>query len=213
MHPYWPLFDLEVRTPLITLRYIDDELGVRLCDLMQQGIHDPDLIPFAHPWSTVPSPQREHDAFRHWWGERIKVTPDSWSLQFAVLRDREVIGAGGLGGKDFAVVRSLQTGSWLGLAYQGKGLGKEFRAALLHLAFAGFGAEEATTSAWSENAKSLGVTRHWGYEPNGSRRGKQGDRLGEQLHFRMSREHWETIRRDGIEIVNLDACLDFLGLA
>jgi RimJ/RimL family protein N-acetyltransferase len=213
MHRYWPFFDLEVRTPSITLRYIDDDLGVRLCDLMQQGIHEPDFMPFASPWSTAPSPQRERDAFRHWWGERIKVTPESWSLQFAVLRDAMVIGAGGLGGKDFALVRSVATGSWLGLAHQGKGFGKEFRAALLHLAFAGLGAEQATTSAWSDNPKSLGVTRHWGYEPNGSTRGKQGDKLGEQLHFRMSRAQWETIRRDDIEIVNLDPCLDVLGLA
>ena len=58
-HPTWPLFDLEVRTPRITLRYIDDEMAVRLVDLANRGIHDPDRMPFSIPWTDVPSPRFE----------------------------------------------------------------------------------------------------------------------------------------------------------
>src|SRR5262245_1843445 len=42
VHPYWPLFDLEVRTPLVTLRYPDDALMIELATLIGKGIHDPD---------------------------------------------------------------------------------------------------------------------------------------------------------------------------
>ena len=32
-HPYWPLFDLQVRTPRLELRYPDDELAFGLIDV------------------------------------------------------------------------------------------------------------------------------------------------------------------------------------
>jgi len=213
MSGHWPLFDLEVRSPRVTLRYVDDALALELCDLMQHGIHDEGFMPFAVPWSAAPPPQLQRDALRHYWEVRAAVRPERWTIEMAVLHDGEVIGAGGLGGADFALLRTLETGSWLGRAFQGKGFGTEFRACLVHLAFAGLGAAEVTTGAWSDNAPSLGVTRRLGYEPNGVFRGRQGDALGELHRFRMGRAHWETIRRDDIEIVGLDAVVDFLGLA
>lgn len=212
MHPYWPLFDLEIRTPTITMRYIDDDLAVRVCDLMQSGIHASDFMPFGIPWSVVPSPEREYDAHRYYWRSRAETRPASWHLPMAVLRDGEVLGAGSLGANDFALLRTAETGSWLGQAFQGQGYGKELRSALLHLAFAGFGAAECTTAAWSDNERSLGVTRHWGYEPNGVVRGRRGDDTGDLLKFRLLRERWETIRRDDIDLVNLDPVRTFLGL-
>jgi RimJ/RimL family protein N-acetyltransferase len=213
VHPHWPLFDLEVRTPLLTLRYLDDALAVDVVDLIQAGIHDPDTMPFATPWSTAPSPERERDAFRFWWRSRAETTTEAWNLSFAVLAGGVVVGSGGIGAHKFVRLRSFETGSWLSRAHQGRGLGTEMRAALLHLGFAGLGAAEATTAAWSDNARSLAVTRHWGYEPNGVFVGLQGERRGQLHRFRMSRDHWESIRRDDIELVGVDPCRDLLGLA
>jgi RimJ/RimL family protein N-acetyltransferase len=212
MHPYWPLFDLEVRTPVVTLRYLDDALAVELCDLMQHGIHASGFMPFAVPWSAAPSPQREHDSLRHYWGMRATLRPERWTIQFALVRNGSVIGAGGLTAENFPLLRTVETGSWLGLAHQAQGFGREFRHALLHLAFAGLGATEATTGAWSDNGPSLGVTRRLGYEPNGVFPGIQGDQRGELHRFRMSRAHWETIRRDDIELVGVEPVVGFLGL-
>ena len=48
-----------------------------------------------------------------------------------------VAGVQGMLATDFAVNRQVSTGSWLGQAYHGRGIGKEMRAAILHLAFAG----------------------------------------------------------------------------
>ena len=56
-------------------------------------------------------------------------------------------------------MRSVATGSWLGLRHQGHGIGKEMRAAVLHFAFAGLGAIEALSGAWDDNKPSLGVER------------------------------------------------------
>jgi hypothetical protein len=41
------------------------------------------------------------------------------------------------------------------------------RAAILHLAFAGLGALEATSGAWQDNTRSLGISEAHGYEHNG----------------------------------------------
>jgi RimJ/RimL family protein N-acetyltransferase len=61
-------------------------------------------------------------------------------LEFAVIRRGAVVGSQGVGGRDFAVLREVHTGSWLGRRYQGQGIGTQMRAAVLHMAFDGLGA-------------------------------------------------------------------------
>ena len=73
-------------------------------------------------------------------------------------------------GHNFASLRSVETGSWLGRAFQGQGLGKEMRQAILHLAFEGLGAEEAHSGAFHDNAPSLATSRSVGYAENGETR-------------------------------------------
>ena len=63
----------------------------------------------------------------------------------------------------------VETGSWLGAAYQGRGLGTEMRAAVLTLAFDHLGAEVARSGALADNAQSLGVSRKLGYRIVGSK--------------------------------------------
>jgi hypothetical protein len=82
----------------------------------------------------------------------------------------------------------------------------------LHLAFAGLGAEEALSGAFEDNAASLATSRTIGYEENGEAMEKRRDGSGRTIRFRLSREAWESRRRDDIEIVGLDGCLDmFVG--
>ena len=131
-----------------------------------------------------------------------------------VIQDPEptIVGVQDIFAKNFVTTRVAESGSWLGLAHQGKGIGKEMRAAVLHLAFAGLGARWMETFAWEDNASSLGVTERLGYEPNGVemdlRRGE-----GQPLRrFRMTREAWEGQRRKDIRIEGLEHCLDMFGL-
>lgn len=211
-HPYWPLFDVEVRTPVLTLRALDDERCVELCSLALRGVHDPAVMPFLVPWTDHPSPQLEREAFRHWWRCRVDARPESWSLNLAVVVDDVVVGTTTLGGHDFPVTRSFETGSWLGREFHGRGWGKELRMATLTLGFEGFGGELATTSAFADNPASLGVTRSLGYEPNGVVRRSRRGAPAESLHFRMSLDHWRTIRRDDITLHGLDRAREFLAL-
>ena len=88
--------------------------------------------------------------------------------------------------------RSAESGSWLGQAWQGKGIGTLNRIAILTLAFDGLGADEVTTSAWADNLASNAVTRKLGYEPNGEERLDREGRVTVQKRFRMSRQMWDS---------------------
>jgi len=211
-HPIWPLFDLRVHTPLIELRYVDDELGVELANLAARGIHDPSFMPFAFEWTDAPTEQLLSNTLQHFWKCRSETSPTHWHLNFAVIAAGVVVGSTSLGADHFPDLRTFESGSWLGIAHQGKGLGKELRRATLHLGFAGLGARRATTSAFADNAPSLGVTRSLGYEPNGDLIKLRRGRAATTLMFALDADDWDArLRSDDITIDGLDACLPFLG--
>jgi RimJ/RimL family protein N-acetyltransferase len=210
---HWPLFDLEIRTARLTLRYLDDTLSRDLLHVASRGIHDPTVMPFVIPWTDQPSPGMEQEAMRFYARTRADVRPASWNLQFAALVDDAVIGACDVMANDFPALRQFTTGSWLGREFQGGGLGKEMRMAALTLGFDGLGGEFALTSAWHDNAASLGVTRSLGYVQEGSQRTLRRGRPDESLRFRMPLEHWTTIRRDDISCSGLPSVREFLGLS
>jgi RimJ/RimL family protein N-acetyltransferase len=211
-HPYWPLFDLRVRTPRVELRYPDDALACELASVAAKGIHDPATMPFAMPWTDVPPPEFERGCLQYLWRTRAELSVAKWDLPLAVVVDGHAVGVQAMHTHDFAVLRAFETGSWLGQAYQGRGLGKEMRGAVLHLGFAGLDAEWAYTSAFHDNEASLGVTRALGYEPNGQVVAKRRDGADGQYLFRMSREIWQQRRRDDVTIENLEPCLPLFGL-
>lgn len=207
---HWPFFGLRVRTPRIELRCPDDDLAGQLAELAAKGIHDPATMPFGRPWTDTPPGELERGCLLHYWRSRVELRPDRWEVDLAVLADGEVIGAGSIIAADFATCRTFETGSWLGRAFHGRGLGLEFRQACLHLGFAGLGAVEATTGAFHDNAPSLGVTGRLPYEPNGEQIHPRRDTADRLLKFRMPRAAWESVRRDDIEIVGLAPCLPLL---
>lgn len=207
------MFDLRVVTPRLELRYIDDELACELAQLASRGIHAPDFMPFVVEWTDVPQPQQMVNSMQWYWRCRAEHTVESWALNFAVIADGVVIGSTSVGAKQFALLRQFETGSWLGQEFHGKGFGKEFRQACLHLGFAGLGGEYAYTSAYHDNGPSLGVTRRLGYTQTGIRRNVRRGQPDELHEYLMPRSHWEqTLRRDDIQIQGLDECLPLLGL-
>jgi len=110
----------------------------------------------------------------------------------------------------FAVLRSAKTGSWLGRDHQGKGIGKEMRAAALQLLFDGLDAVMAYSGAWHDNAASLGVSRALGYEQNGDLIQPRRAEPDRQILLKLPREKWQ--RREDITIQNLEPCLELFGV-
>ena len=111
----------------------------------------------------------------------------------------------------FAVTRAVATGSWLGREFQGRGLGAEMRAAAVHLAFAGLGADVAYSGAFEDNAASLGVSRSLGYTDNGDVVHDREGKPAREIRLKLTRARWQERRRADLEIEGLDACLDWFG--
>jgi RimJ/RimL family protein N-acetyltransferase len=202
----WPLFGLRIRTERLELRLPTDDLLLALMDLARAGIHPPDEMPFGVAWSTRPSPDFERGFLAYHWANRSGWSPEAWELGLAVLHDGRPIGMQGLHAHSFPAMRTVGTGSWLGREHQGKGLGKEMRAAVLAFAFEGLDAEVAETEAFSDNAASSGVSPSLGYEENGRGGIAPEGRRRETLRYRMTREQWSAGRRPPVVIEGLDAC-------
>jgi RimJ/RimL family protein N-acetyltransferase len=210
---HWPLAGLVVRTPCLELRYPSDELVVESVELARLGVHGPGPCPFGVAWEELPSPDMERSALQHHWGLRASLRPDDWALGLVTVVDGEVVGSQSIQAKDFARRKVVDTGSWLGRAHQGRGIGTEMRAAVLHLAFAALGAERAESGAWEDNASSLTVSRRLGYVENGDEvRMRHGGGRERMVRLVLERAAWERHRRDDIEVLGLEPCLVALGV-
>ncbi len=77
--------------------------------------------------------------------------------------------------------REIDTGSWIGLRHQGRGIGTEMRAAVLQWAFDHLGATQARSAAFVDNVASLRVSEKLGYRPDGGvvqvRRGRRAEEV------------------------------------
>ena len=208
----WPLFGLRIETPKISLQYPTDPDLDALNAVANQGIHDPAVMPFAIPWTDVPHNVRARNSLQYWWGLRSAWKPAKWTLTMVVKEADRVLGVQDLSATDFAVTHQVATGSWLGKAKQGRGIGKEMRAAILYLAFAGLGAERATSGVFEDNPASLAVSRALGYVENGDDLVERRGQRARHLRLLLQRSIWEGNRRDDIEIHGLDVCLPMFGL-
>ena len=208
---HWPLYDLRLTTERLVLRLPDSLLVEELVDLVGQGIHPEETMPFGVPWPDLPSPQRERESVQHVLRSISEWTPSSWVYVAVATLDGRVVGTQNLKGVAFSACRRVSTGSWLGLAHQGQGLGQEMRAAVLELAFAHLGALEAHTSAFHDNAASLGVSRRLGYQPNGSWLAARRGRPDRMEALRLTRERWERYRRHRVEVSGWEGCRELFG--
>lgn len=208
-----PLLGLRLRTPRLELRLPTADELAQLAALAAAGIHDPAVMPFTVPWTDGEPADVARSVIRHHWRRLGDWSPTDWSLNLKVFRDNEVLGVQTLGARDLAVTREVGTGSWLGRNHQGQGIGTEMRAAVLHLAFTGLGAETATSSAHEDNPSSLAVSRKLGYEPDGVERHNVRGRLAIAHRLRLSRDAWERHRTVPVTVEGLSACLADFGVA
>lgn len=208
---YDALFALRVRTPRVVLRApTDDDLDA-LLEVARAGVHDPAVMPFVVPWTDLTGSAFDEGFMGYYQHAREAWSPERWSLPLAVLLDGAAVGVQSLGAVDFSSRRTVDTGSWLGLAFQGRGLGAEMRAAVLHLAFEGLGALAAETGALEGNAASQRVTERLGYAPHGERVVSPRGAPVRERRFRLEHEAWIRLRRSDIELIGLDGCAGLFG--
>ena len=188
-HP-WPLFDLRVWTPNLELRLATDEDLLELVRVARAGIIDEDRTAFLVPWHRLPSPAFERQFLLHWWGDRARWNPAAWSLGLVALENGRPIGVQEVMARNFGVKGVVNSGSWLGREFQGRGLGTAARAAILALAFTGLGAIAAESGYIKGNSASARVSEKLGYRVNGDEYfAIEGKRLLE-IKVRCTPETW-----------------------
>ena len=210
---YAPL-NTRVATPRIELVGATDEQLERLQLLVWAGKATAEPAPFDDPMSLY---EEDPDVrVRKWlqgiWRGRGSVTPDFWRLHFVVLFEGQPVGMQDLIGDQFSTYGTVVSFSWLSSDLRRRGLGAEMRQAILHLAFEGLGAKEATTEAFLDNAGSNGVSRAVGYQENGVTWATRRGEPGLMQRWRIAQTDWLDHRRGDIELHGVDNLKEALGL-
>jgi RimJ/RimL family protein N-acetyltransferase len=206
---WWPLFDLR-----ITATTADRTLVLRTptdADL-------PALLSVAPPElemdPTLPGKSLGEWIPRHVWRARAESSPDRWRLVFLLECDGEIAGTQDLKATAFPRLRMVETSSWLGVDYRGRGLAKAMRAMVLHLAFTELGAVSAESESEEHNDAALGVTRSLGYQPCGDAYVPRADRVDHMLRARLTQQRWALLRGgygvNDLRISGAERCLPLL---
>lgn len=210
----WPLYGLRIITPRLELRLPDLARLDELAAVAAGGVHDPARMPFSVPWTDATPEDRARGTFQHLLGTIATWQPERWTLSLVVLCEGEVVGRQDLMAADFAVTREVDTGSWLGMSRQGRGIGTEMRAAAVHLAFEGLGARSVTSGAMVDNGPSLGVSRRLGYRPDGLMTVSVRGQARTVQRLRLDRASWQEHREIPVRLEGLEPCRSlFLGSA
>lgn len=207
----WPLFGLRIATPRLELRVPTDAELPFILEVARDIHREGDAFPFTRRWSELDDPEFTDGFVQHHWRARALLAPSDWALQLCVWHEGQPIGSQGIWAKNFAELRAVDTGSWLGREFQGRGFGTEMRAGVLEFAFEGLGAVEAHSSARIANPASIAVSERLGYEPNGLRRFSFGGDVDDEQLLRLTIDRWRAHRRDGVTVDGLEPCLRMLG--
>jgi RimJ/RimL family protein N-acetyltransferase len=205
-----PLHGLKLRTPLVELRLPNLDELTRLGDLAADGVHEPGLMPFHVPWTDLPPAERARSVMQNHWAQLSRNSPGDWGVPFTVFHEGEPVGHQRVRGRNFAVTRTVGSGSWIGRRYHGRGFGTHARAAILHLAFTGLGADFADSGFHSDNHASAAVSRKLGYRENGEEIGVVKGKRVITVNLRLSKEDYRAIVP--VEIKGLDTCLSEFGV-
>ncbi|TWJ12081.1 RimJ/RimL family protein N-acetyltransferase [Stackebrandtia albiflava] len=208
-----PLYGLRVTPGDLELRLPVGEELAALAEVAAGGVHAADHMPFLVPW-TVGAPEAvARSVLQHHWRLLSAFEPHRWTLPLVVFRDGRPVGIQSMRGVDFAVTGEVDSGSWLGRAHQGGGVGTRMRAAMLHLAFEGLGAVTATSGAFSDNPRSRRVSEKLGYRPDGLERVARDGAVGVIERLRLDRADWRPGRFGEVRVEGLPGCRDMFGVA
>ncbi|MGL5406174.1 MAG: GNAT family N-acetyltransferase [Propionibacteriaceae bacterium] len=168
----FPPFGLSLCCGEVTLSGTTPDHVPDLITAAKEGVYDVDSglpMPFLFDWPSLPD--QDLNMWQHVWSKWGSFSKEQWSLKLSVIVGGRAIGCQDVVNKSsFLVSRSLETGSWLGLKYQGSGIGTRIRQMVAMFCFDHLGAEELTSGYIDGNVKSAGVSRKVGYVDNGFRR-------------------------------------------
>jgi RimJ/RimL family protein N-acetyltransferase len=210
----WPLYGLRLRIGDIELRLPNESDLAKLATLTLDPIHDPATMPFSVPWTDLPPEQRMRGTYKWHLKARAEWRPDEWRLELIAERGGVIVGTQALHGTQFSVTRQADSGSWVGRQYQRRGVATATRQAIVHLAFAGLGAETLRSSAFADNAASLRVSEKLGYQLDGTDTYVRQGQPATMIRLVLTRDAWEKCcpAWPAITVEGLAPCLPTFGL-
>jgi len=206
----FPPFGLRIVAGPLELRMVRDEDLAGLAAVAAGGVHAPDAMPFYFPWTDGTPEEVARAVAAYQWRKRGEFSVAQWSLPFGVWYDGALVGIQGIDAQDYLVTRTGETGSWLGLAHQGRGIGTAMRQAICAFMFDHAGAEELTSGAFLDNPASLAVSRKVGYRTNGVQRYTRRDVLAENQMLVLRPD--ALVRGTPLEVEGVEGFRPFIGL-
>ncbi|MDO5644798.1 MAG: GNAT family N-acetyltransferase [Dermabacter sp.] len=176
-------FALKITLGDLELRLIRDADFPAYAALLREDIFAPEFAEAMFPWLDAEPEDRIRGALQYQWGKRASLDPSSWELPLGVFYRGALIGSQSIVATSFELSRTVETGSWLTRAYQGRGLGTLARQAVVDFSFTHLKADRAESSALVTNTPSLRVSRRLGYVDNGTQMVVEGGKAC--LHQRV----------------------------
>lgn len=209
----WPIYDLLITTPRLTLKLPTELETVELARLAGKGIQDRASEPLHFAWFREPPPVVERKLLQFVFQTIANWEPENWELGLAVFHEAQPIGMQSIFSEHFGTTRGFGSSVWLGREHQGRGFGTEAGRAALKLGFDALGGQEAYVGAWADNAASIRVLEKLGYRPNGRYRRSSGGNVRIDVRMRLPREAWGDPPDDEFTIDGVERCLELFGIA
>jgi RimJ/RimL family protein N-acetyltransferase len=213
MMTHWPLSGLRLTTSEVTMRWPSPEDLDGLAERGVEGVHEPGYMPFFSQWTDGDANEVSRRILQRQWNACGTWTQTDWTLYLAVVHDGTVIGSQSIGSKQFTLTREVVMTSWLGLRFQGRGLGTHARAAMLHLAFEGLSAEQVLVVVRRDNTASQRVCEKLGFVPDGVQINVVRGVAAHSDRYRLDHDRWLAHRTIDVGIHGLDKrCLAMFGM-
>lgn len=191
-------FGLRIRAGNLTLRVFRDSDLPAYADLINSRLFSDEQAPHVFAWWARDPADKLLDSLQFQWSQRAGIKPSAWTLPLAVFEGDRLVGSQDIGAKDFATLGVVNSGSYLRLDAQGRGIGTLMRQMVLVLAFDHLGAIRAESGAVLGNESSMAVSRHCGYAPDGIEVTANGDRRVELQRVAVTPE---TFVRPAVDVV------------
>ncbi len=168
-------FGLVVTAGNITLRLFRDADLPAYAELISSPLFQDEKAPYVFGWWARDPVVRLREGLQWLWRARASITPESWTLTMGVFEGDRLVGAQDVAAREFGKLRVVESGSYVRLDAQGRGIGTLMRQMMLVLAFDHLGAMRAESGAITGNDMSLAVSRHCGYQLDGTEITMNGD--------------------------------------
>lgn len=163
----YPPYRLRITCGPLELRHVREADVPDVVELAQAGIYDPSALPFLNRWAEAPADRLPLQTAQFYWGTMASFSPAAWDLRLVVRHEGVLVGMQDLSTNGFVHTGSIETGSWLGRDFQGRGIGTLMRQAVCAFGFDHLHALQMTSGYMEGNEASEAVSRKVGYTFNG----------------------------------------------